>query len=112
KTVPRSGRAEETSLSAIVVVGASSSTAILMNMNEAPQIAASRSRRATYPRIHAGYRDASRSQSRRKVGTGTCAFRRYDRVGEEGSARQNRAQPLMCSEVPRYTGSSTARSAG
>ena len=47
KTIASSGNAEKTSLSAIVVVGASSSTAILMNMNEAPQIAASRSRRAT-----------------------------------------------------------------
>ena len=46
-TIASSGIAEKTSRRAIVVVGASSSTAILMNMNEAPQIAASRSSRGT-----------------------------------------------------------------
>ena len=74
KTIASSGNAEKTSLRAIVVVGASSSTAILMNMNEAPQIAASRSRRATYPRISAGYRSAPGPQSRRESVTDTREF--------------------------------------
>ena len=46
-TIASNGIAEQTRRSAIVVVGASSSTAILMNMNEAPQIAASRSSKGT-----------------------------------------------------------------
>ena len=46
-TIASNGIAEQTSRRAMVVVGASSSTAILMNMNEAPQIAASKSSNGT-----------------------------------------------------------------